>query len=599
MIVGASLVCIGPITLLLSAWLVRRTNKTQYPYSWLFLSIGTLGGCVWWYLVRDAIGQNYPRLLEGTINIMRRLIRQTSTDYGQSSVVALFWSVLALWCLTLPLAPLGALLQKLWQELWEMIEGPQTLTAQIEQYQRDEATATDSEAKKAISAAKREPPAHEGEIRLGYAKQSKVLPRDGSIIKRNNWYCLSDKEPDPVLNEHLFVLGTTGFGKTQTLLRIIYDVLSNTQRKIIFVDGKGDLELALLLQALLRTKWQNIPIFRVGESGGVVGMPYNPFSGNKLAIVNRLVELLGATTGKSSAEVEYYNGIVRYFMQLACFSPSGIPKDLDQLEQWLYLDNLRKLWPKNSPDAKRMAHLDKEKLVGVLARLSPIVMELRPYLKADGFALEKVDGAIFSIDTQSYGDTSKRLMRLLIEDIKNYTTDRKPSQEQALIVVDEFGTLSSENITSLLFTARSRKVGVILATQNTASLGDETTQEQILTTINTHILHRTSSSERLSNLAGTEYQPEASIQIDKGAQTGMGSVRFQKAFRVHPDEVKGLGRGEAFLIRGDFASRLQVGRVQLNFEMPAASETPSSTPVVAEAQQPNIVQKERKTRPEP
>jgi hypothetical protein len=41
---------------------------------------------------------------------------------------------------------------------------------------------------------------------------------------------------------------------------------------------------------------------------------------------------------------------------------------------------------------------------------------------------------------------------------------------------------------------------------------------------------------------------EHTTQVDMLGATGMGSARQTKAFIVHPDEIKRLGRGEAMFV---------------------------------------------------
>src|SRR5207253_2892166 len=103
-------------------------------------------------------------------------------------------------------------------------------------------------------------------------------------------------------------------------------------------------------------------------------------------------------------------------------------------------------------------------------------------------------------------------------------------------------------IIALLSLARSAKLGIILATQDIASLGDETTRRLILANSRTKILMATDFPEEVASLAGTIYQLESSIQHESGQATGLGSARVQHTFKIDMNEAARLQTGEAFII---------------------------------------------------
>ena len=59
------------------------------------------------------------------------------------------------------------------------------------------------------------------------------------IENYRNWLRFDEKQ----LNRHMFILGTTGAGKTETINRIIWEVLQNTNRDVFVIDGKGETKL--------------------------------------------------------------------------------------------------------------------------------------------------------------------------------------------------------------------------------------------------------------------------------------------------------------------------------------------------------------------
>jgi hypothetical protein len=144
----------------------------------------------------------------------------------------------------------------------------------------------------------------------------------------------------------------------------------------------------------------------------------------------------------------------------------------------------------------------------------------------------------------------------LIEDLKDFVGKRQ--QRPGLLIIDEFGVFDNHNIDAILMLARSANFGVILATQDVATLGDEYLRRIILANTRTKLLLATDFPEEIAMLAGTTYQVEASLQHEAGEATGMGSARIQHAFRVDMNEAARLQTGEAFLIRQRYAAKLHV-----------------------------------------
>jgi hypothetical protein len=69
---------------------------------------------------------------------------------------------------------------------------------------------------------------------------------------------------------------------------------------------------------------------------------------------------------------------------------------------------------------------------------------------------------------------------------------------------------------------------------------------------NIKIIHRQDvpvSAELLSSLIGTRDDITITMQVNEISPTGMGTVKEEKSFIVHPDEIKRLKRGEAFVVR--------------------------------------------------
>lgn len=176
--------------------------------------------------------------------------------------------------------------------------------------------------------------------------------------------------------------------------------------------------------------------------------------------------------------------------------------------------------------------------------------------RGGGLSAGQSTRAIFSLRTQSVGDTARRFLNFLIEDLKDFVGKRQ--QRPGLLIIDEFGVFDNHNIDAILMLARSANFGMILATQDVATLGDESLRRIIIANTRTKLLLATDFPEEIATLAGTTYQVEASLQHEAGEATGMGSARIQHAFRVDMNEAARLQTGEAFLIRQRYAAKLHI-----------------------------------------
>lgn len=386
-------------------------------------------------------------------------------------------------------------------------------------------------------------------LALGAFIKGDTFPDYLDIRREGQWVTLSDR----IVSQHLLVIGTTGAGKTVTLTRLIAETLRATNRDIFVVDGKGDKAWAFEIANLMYSAGHGAaPIFTLGQAE--TGSCYHGFSGSKEAIYNRLVALVGVEEAEGNAS--YYADVNRDLLQLVCFAPGGAPRSFEEVRARLSKDWLAEAYKDDPIERETVEQLDNRAIQGLLVRVRPLVREFAPLVGAEGFALENTRGAIFSLRTQSVGDSARRFLHFLVEDLKDFVGNRQ--KRPGLLVIDEFGTFDNDNIVSLLSLARSANLGVILATQDIASLGNERTTQLILANTRTKILMASDFPEQLAKLAGTIYQIEASIQHLEGDPTGVGSARVQHTYRVDLNEAARLQAGEAFVIRQRHAVKVKI-----------------------------------------
>ena len=127
--------------------------------------------------------------------------------------------------------------------------------------------------------------------------------------------------------------------------------------------------------------------------------------------------------------------------------------------------------------------------------------------------------------------------------------------------MDEFSKLSDRPgaAVDLVERARSFNVAVVLIAQAWASLGpDDTIRNRLAGTVGTVVVHQLKQPDDVASLAGTEWVLERTEQTQTLDHTGLGSQRAGNRYVVHPDDIRRLHQGEAFIIHGGQALKLRV-----------------------------------------
>lgn len=411
-------------------------------------------------------------------------------------------------------------------------------------------------------------------ICIGAKVRAERFPAHVGIHIKDGWVLLDET----VFDQHLFILGATGTGKSETIKRLVYELLSVTNRDIFFVDGKGDETLVNDLRTLAYYHQRGrAPVFKLGFTSG--GAIYNGFRGQPTDIYNRLCALLGIT--EIEGDARYYADVNRDLLQLICYAPQGAPRNFEELAIRVDREWLLAAYKDNPQELKSIRLFDKKLFQGLLHRIRPLTREFANCIGEDGFALENVRCAIFSMRTQSVGDTAQRFLDFLVEDIKDFIGKRQI--RPAVFIIDEFAQFNPEGMNALLSLARSSKLAIVLATQDVATLKDEQTRNLILANTRTKILMASDFPEPVGKLAGTKNQIESSVQLLEGDTTGLGSGRIQHAFKVDMNKVAQLPPGEAYLIRQRYVAHIRIRQVEKLDSIPPQQEE----------------KRQRKTKPKP
>lgn len=397
---------------------------------------------------------------------------------------------------------------------------------------------------------------------------------------------------------HMFVVGTTGAGKTTTLL-VMLEKMIKDGRSVILADLKGDDGLAFIIAALCKKYGRTFHHF----SPGAPSTPYSGASDLGRAHWNpmtrgdydHLSDLLISMQQQGSADAEIYRTIAHEYlktmfhvMELAGMTTRESGTDtLSQIIDMMNPDALARVASRlpNTEEAARV-RADVSNLISrkrdrtfssAINGISSTVMKLRKsvegnylttpqngedYIDINDIA-QRGEVALFSLDSSAKGETSKFMANYLIEDLKLLSSElnANPAPQATHVIFDEFSSVSGDNLIGLINKARSAGINITLATQTTDDLKKESEVfiNRVLSNVDVLVcmrVNRNEEAEIFSKSFGTEvkrrrttkYKSERHIfSTSESSRSGEESISEEDGYKVEPDEISALGPGEAWI----------------------------------------------------
>ncbi|MBI1300069.1 MAG: DUF853 family protein [Alphaproteobacteria bacterium] len=400
------------------------------------------------------------------------------------------------------------------------------------------------------------------------AQMSNIKPADqsnGSLIGADRFgksVILKDEDA----NQHVLVLGTTGAGKTVTISNIVESAI-HRGLPLIYVDGKGDYDLARKVEAYAHAYSRPVWVFGMrGES-----VCYDPLaSGGYTSKKDRIIEL------REWSE-EHYKKLAEGYLQAVfkVMDALRLPSDLITLSQHLDLKKLKALVREhekslhNAQDLMDMLNTQDK----ASKAIDSLVAEIQNFTQSeighlfqakdnqDVLTLEKViknNGiAYFCLPALEFPSMSQTLGRLIINDLKATMGQFLVQHQRPKLyaIFDEFSVFAGEQVLNVINMGRSAGIHAVLSTQSLSDIASGRKENadhfinQAVGNCNTFIMHRQNSpedAETLASIIGTRPSLEYTAQISQQEATHMGTVRRTRGFLAHPDDIKSLGKGEAY-----------------------------------------------------
>ena len=370
------------------------------------------------------------------------------------------------------------------------------------------------------------------------------LPLGGNIA---NWRVAARGQsviaaPLDAWRRQALIVGETGSGKTVTALTLAREALRGGW-DVYWIDGKTD----------PATRDAFLTLARAADLDPRDGTtePLNGWRGESEAILNRLLATQAFTE-------PYYEGVARTVLRHAVGDRP--PRSFGELVARLDKRALQRASRDDTEALEAIRALPDKDVAGVRARYDGIAWAGGATLDGS-WSYEDTRAAYVPVGRPENRHQAAEVGAFLLEDILHWALARKQPGRQALVIVDEFSKLSDRPgvAVDLVERARSFNVAVVLIAQAWASLGpDDTIRNRLAGTVGTVIAHQLKQPDDVAALAGTEWVLERTEQTHTLDHTGLGSQRAGNRYVVHPDDIRRLHQGEAFIIHAGQALKLRV-----------------------------------------
>ncbi|MCC2626040.1 MAG: Type secretory pathway VirD4 component-like protein [Burkholderiales bacterium] len=385
------------------------------------------------------------------------------------------------------------------------------------------------------------------------------------------------------LNQHTLVIGTTGSGKTSTLLNIVYDCCSQNL-PLIYLDGKGSIKLVDKISQICSQFGRALKVFSIDPGQNITHLAkYNPLAyGNFTEWKNKIITLLGEPESKGQ---EHYATEEQSYINLVCEILNKSQRQID-LEAFLgYLshpDELQKLANKQSPEiARRLVQF------GGNNKTNDIIKTLELFYHSHYghlFSTSKESPhniinlqqsilnneiVVFLFDAASFKKDTSQLGKLVINDINSAFSSlgRSGQSVKAFCIFDEFAAYASPNMSNILAMQRDNGMHAVIGTQSIHAISEESQQVrriavELIANCNTFIIHKINDAHDIRLLQET-IGKEAKYSLHSISDNGDRRVttNLNDEYILDGSKIRSLKPGYGYICRTAVNLRPQIVKV--------------------------------------
>ena len=363
--------------------------------------------------------------------------------------------------------------------------------------------------------------------------------------------------PWDALTQHTLIIGSTGTGKTVTMMRLVSSVLATARAsghplRIIYADAKG---LGLTEQRMFDRIVAGHGIRRVHHWPD---QPIDGMSGTRFQLRERLSGLF------DSGESAFHHAEAMTMLDLA-LGAGPLPTTLEEvIRRTQPGSTARRYEQEGTEEATRLQqqakHFTNTQWQALYLRLRALQATLADRLDAGHGSprLDQIEAAWLSLPGttagQTAGDAAAWLLALLGE------LAGSSSRIPTLVLLDEFSAVAGRTgaaAAGLAERTRSAGVALVFGAQSLASLGEHA--ERLMANVGTTIIHRVPMPQPLLELAGTTTVWEDLHQTGASGLRVASGGRMQQTYSIPPELIRSLPAGQAVIVRQGHWGHVAVG----------------------------------------
>jgi hypothetical protein len=372
--------------------------------------------------------------------------------------------------------------------------------------------------------------------------------------------------PATACARHMVVVGATGSGKTNLMIRLWAGWFTATlaaaragrgnRPLLVVLDGKGGRDARVKADRTRRLLY-GAGARRVAIWPDEARLSLWDLPPADLAVL--LYQMIESGTGAAA----YYADILQAVLTLAVGAPGGPP-----LSTAAFLDRLDARWlqaawdPARYPAEAARARSAARHLPDIQLRYATLLARLGPALDGPG-TLAEADAWYFILEGTREPSVAEAQAMAITELAAHAATSLHGEPRAMMLAADDYSAISGRvPVSSLYERGRSLGIGVQVSAQSWQGLGrDEDERYRIAATADggIFVLH-TPHPEPLSQLAGKRRVLETAHRLIGGSWGDEGTTRIRHAWTADPDLIRRLDVGQACYIHRGAATFVQVAR---------------------------------------
>ena len=363
--------------------------------------------------------------------------------------------------------------------------------------------------------------------------------------------------PEEDLNRHTLVVGTTGTGKTETLLRLAL-IFRRKGFKVFYISCKADRDTQAKFNAMMLQSGV--------QPDQLLNFPQEPYDGWRSHPAKLSQRIINMQVWTPASDIYKQRGAN---ILDAIFYSVNPPRGMGELLEMLDVEALKGL---NTPRhlKKHMESVKDEDVKSIADRLVNFYTALGSAINGRK-SFEDVAAAYFDLDIAGNREYLPQFARYLLNDYRDYVDKngtRKPQHLGAALIFDEVSEVPGVGINDLLTQVRGSNGYVVLSTLSLGRMdADKAVINSILDNTAVKIVHGIALTDDLSNLAGTKQAPEATFYQVEGEMLDKLSYKMQHQKKIN-DNVLGaltdpMRRGYAYVIAHRTAALTKIVRLTL------------------------------------